>query len=83
MLRPCAYHCDMGASIDPAIRAAAQALHRAPGDLVSTLELSLYLQCSRKWVENMVKRGVLVPIRIGRNFRFSRSEVIERLTRAA
>lgn len=69
--------------MSPSIQAAAQTLRRAPGDLVSTYELSLYLKCSRKWVENMVRRGVLIPICIGRNWRFSRAEVIERLTRAA
>jgi excisionase family DNA binding protein len=60
-----------------------QNLRRAPGDLVGTFELSLYLQCSRKWVERAVARGLLTPICIGRNWRFSRAEVIEKLTRAA
>ena len=82
-MRLLAYSCIMENVIDPAIQTATQNLRRAPGDLVTTTELSLYLQCSRRWVETMVQRGVLVPIRIGRNFRFSRAEVIERLTRAA
>jgi excisionase family DNA binding protein len=69
--------------MNPSIQANVQSLRRAPCDLVGTLELALYLQCSRKWVERAVARGLLTPIRIGRNWRFSRSEVIEKLTRAA
>jgi len=51
--------------------------------MVTTYELSIYLKCDRKTIERMVIKGVLSPIRVGRNFRFIRSEVIERLSRAA
>ena len=64
-------------------QAAVQSLRRAPVDIVSTLELSLYLRCSRKSIERMVASGVLKPIRIGRNFRFNRADVIETLSRVA
>jgi excisionase family DNA binding protein len=62
------------------IQAAAQALRRIPVDLVSTYELSLYLRCNRKSIERLVARGILQPIRIGRNWRFSRSQVIAALS---
>ena len=68
--------------MNPEMQAAAQTLRRIPVDLVSTYELSLYLRCDRKTIERMVTRGVLTPIRVGRNYRFSRAEVIERLRRA-
>jgi excisionase family DNA binding protein len=38
---------------------------------------------SRKSIERMVARGVLTPIRIGRNWRFNRADVIETLSRVA
>jgi excisionase family DNA binding protein len=63
--------------------AALVSLRRAPGDLCTTYELAIYLKCDRKTIERMVLKGVLVPIRVGRNYRFSRAEVIERLTVAA
>jgi excisionase family DNA binding protein len=69
--------------MNPSILAAAQSLHRVPVDIVSTLELSWYLKCDRKTIERLVTKGVLVPIRVGRNYRFSRADVLERLTRAA
>ncbi len=69
--------------MNPSIQAAAQTLRRAPGDLVTTYELALYLKCDRKTIERMVTKGVLVPIRVGRSYRFSRSEVVERLSTAA
>ena len=69
--------------MNPAIKAAAQSLRMAPIDLVSTYELSLYLRCDRKTIERMVKRRILAPLRVGRNFRFSRAEVVERLSSAA
>jgi excisionase family DNA binding protein len=69
--------------MNPAIQAAAQSLRRVQGDLVTPYELSLYLKCDRKTIERMVTKGVLVPIRVGRNYRFSRAEVIERLSSAA
>ena len=65
------------------IQSNVQSLRRVPNDLVTTYELSLYLKCDRKTIERMVTKGVLVPIRIGRNYRFSRAEVIERLSVAA
>jgi excisionase family DNA binding protein len=69
--------------MNPTIQTNVQSLRRAPGDLVTTYELSLYLKCDRKTIERMVTKGVLVPIRVGRNYRFSRAEVIERLSAAA
>src|SRR5436190_925244 len=50
--------------------------------MVTTHELSIYPKRDRKTIERMVIKGVLLPIRVGRNFRFIRSEVIERLSRA-
>jgi excisionase family DNA binding protein len=69
--------------MNQSVQVAAQSLRRAPGDLVTTYELALYLKCDRKTIERMVTKGVLVPIRVGRNYRFSRAEVIERLSSAA
>lgn len=69
--------------MNPAIQAAAQTLRRIPMDLITTTELSVYLRCNRKSVERMVARGELQPIRIGRNWRFSRSQVIEVLSTTA
>ncbi len=60
-----------------------QNLRRIPGDLVTTYELAVYLKCDRKTIERMVLKGVLVPIRVGRNYRFDRADVIQRLTVAA
>ncbi len=63
----------------PEVRAVTQALRNIPMDLISTPELSAYLRCNRKTIERMVARGVLQPFRVGRAWRFSRTEVIERL----
>ena len=60
-------------------QSAAQVLRKAPCDFVGTYELSLYLKCHRKTIERLVARGVLRPIRVGRNFRFSRAQVVEAL----
>lgn len=73
----------MGFTSNPTIQAAVQTLRRIPCDLVTTYELSLCLRCDRKTIERMVTKGVLIPIRVGRNYRFSKADVIERLTRAA
>ena len=65
------------------IKTAADTLRRVPVDLVTTHELSLYLRCSRRSIERMVARGVLKPIFIGRDWRFSRAQVIAALSQAA
>jgi excisionase family DNA binding protein len=69
--------------VSPTIQPAADTLRRIPVDLVTTYELSLYLRCNRKSIERLVARGVLKPISIGRNWRFSRVQVIEALRDAA
>jgi excisionase family DNA binding protein len=66
--------------MNPEMQACAQALRRIPVDLVTTYELSLYLRCNRKSIERLVGRGILKPISIGRNWRFSRSQVIAALS---
>jgi excisionase family DNA binding protein len=67
----------------PSIQSAADTLRRIPVDLVTTYELSCYLRCNRKSIERLVGRGVLKPISIGRNWRFSRAQVIAALSEAA
>jgi excisionase family DNA binding protein len=69
--------------MNQSVQAAAQSLRRAPVDLVTTYELALYLKCDRKTIERMVTKGVLVPIRVGKSYRFSRAEVVERLSMVA
>jgi len=55
-------------------------LRHFPCDLVTTYELSLFLRCSRNSIERLVARGVLRPIHIGRNWRFSKAQVIAALS---
>jgi excisionase family DNA binding protein len=69
--------------MNPELQVAAQSLRRIPVDLVTTYELSLYLRCNRKSIERLVGRGILQPISIGRNWRFSRSQVMAALSGAA
>jgi excisionase family DNA binding protein len=69
--------------MNPSIQSAADALRRIPFDFMTTYELSVYLRCNRKSIERLVARGVLKPICIGRNWRFSRAQVIAALSPAA
>ena len=66
----------MSANLLPVI----DTLHHLPYDIVSTAELSLCLRCNRKSIERMVARGILQPIHIGSQWRFSRTQVIAALS---
>ena len=49
------------------LKDAADTLRRMPISVATTDELALHLRCHRRTIERLVRRGVLHPIRIGKN----------------
>ena len=52
-----------------------------PDDFLTKADVATMLQMSKSGIDNMRRRGLLKPYRIGATVRFKRSEIIEMLNR--